>query len=192
MLGADHCGNVCCATLSRAMLRGVLDAVLPSYEVRESHEIAVYASLRPRSPPRSRYRQQVIPSWPRSSGFGEFGRGSSTPRLFSAAPHQTSDLDAHRVHRARRLPRRGDRVRYLGGADRCWWDPPRHGNPCPRRRFRGATALPALLACRRSVLRSDPAPLACCGAPRRRNKSVISPRMSARADSQRSRRAARR
>ena len=44
MLGADHCGNVCCATLSRAMLRGVLDAVLPSYDVREYHEITVYAS----------------------------------------------------------------------------------------------------------------------------------------------------
>jgi hypothetical protein len=44
MLGADHSGNVCCATLSRAMLRAVLDAVLPSYDVREYHEITVYAS----------------------------------------------------------------------------------------------------------------------------------------------------
>jgi len=44
MLGGDHCGNVCCATLSRAMLRAVLDAVLPKYDVREYHEITVYAS----------------------------------------------------------------------------------------------------------------------------------------------------
>jgi len=44
MLGGDHCGNVCCATLSRAMLRAVLDAVLPKYDVREYHEITIYAS----------------------------------------------------------------------------------------------------------------------------------------------------
>jgi hypothetical protein len=44
MLGADHCRNVCCATLSRAMLRAVLDAVLPRYDVREYHETTVYAS----------------------------------------------------------------------------------------------------------------------------------------------------
>ena len=44
MLGGDHCGNVCCATLSHAMLRAVLDAVLPKYDVREYHEITVYAS----------------------------------------------------------------------------------------------------------------------------------------------------
>jgi len=39
MLGADHCGNVCCATLSHAMLRPVLDAVLPKYDVREYHGV---------------------------------------------------------------------------------------------------------------------------------------------------------
>jgi hypothetical protein len=44
MLGVDHSGNVCCTTLSRAMLRAVLDAVLPRYDVREYHEITVYAS----------------------------------------------------------------------------------------------------------------------------------------------------
>ena len=44
MLGADYSGNVCCATLSRAMLRAVLDAVLPRYDVREYHDIAVNAN----------------------------------------------------------------------------------------------------------------------------------------------------
>ncbi|MDQ2915222.1 MAG: hypothetical protein M3T56_18515 [Chloroflexota bacterium] len=44
MLGGDHSGNVCWTTQSRAMLRGVLDAVLPSYQVRERHETTVYAS----------------------------------------------------------------------------------------------------------------------------------------------------
>src|SRR5438445_11069558 len=44
MLGADHSGNVCWATHSRAMLRAVLDAVLPSYQVRERHQTTVYAS----------------------------------------------------------------------------------------------------------------------------------------------------
>ena len=44
MLGADHSGNVCWATHSRAMLSAVLDAVLPSYQVRERHQITVYAS----------------------------------------------------------------------------------------------------------------------------------------------------
>jgi hypothetical protein len=44
MLGADHCGNVCCATPSHAMLRAVLDAVLPRFDVREYHDIAVHAS----------------------------------------------------------------------------------------------------------------------------------------------------
>ena len=43
MLGGDHSGNVCWPTHSRAMLRAVLDAVLPSYQVREYHETAVYA-----------------------------------------------------------------------------------------------------------------------------------------------------
>ena len=44
MLGADHAGNVCWTTQLHAMLRAVLDAVLPRYDVREYHEITVLAS----------------------------------------------------------------------------------------------------------------------------------------------------
>ena len=44
MLGADHSSNVCWTTQSRVMLGLVLDAVLPTYEVREYHETAVRTS----------------------------------------------------------------------------------------------------------------------------------------------------
>src|SRR5256714_11959575 len=44
MLGADHSSNVCWTTQSRVMLGLVLDAVLPTYEVREYHETAVHTS----------------------------------------------------------------------------------------------------------------------------------------------------
>jgi hypothetical protein len=44
MLGANHTGNVCWTTQLHAMLRAVLDAVLPRYDVREYHEITVRAS----------------------------------------------------------------------------------------------------------------------------------------------------
>ena len=44
MLGAAYAGNVCWTTQLHAMLRAVLDAVLPRYDVREYHEITVDAS----------------------------------------------------------------------------------------------------------------------------------------------------
>ena len=44
MLGGDHTGNVCWTTQLHGMLRGVLDAVLPRCDVREYHEIRVWAS----------------------------------------------------------------------------------------------------------------------------------------------------
>ena len=193
MLGADHCGNVCCATLSRAMLRGVLDAVLPSYDVRESHEITVYAS-----PEASLAAALALPA----------AGDPVVAALFWLRRIPGGDLPLRDFFlRLHIRPAISTPTAYIGLGDflgvtiafGIWavpigagWDPPRHGNPCPRRRFRGATALPDLLARRRSVLRADPAPLARRRAARRRSKSVIMPRMSARADSQRSRRAARR
>src|SRR5439155_20970080 len=129
MLGADHSGNVCWATHSRAMLRAVLDAVLPSYQVRERHQTTVYAS-----PEAALAAALTVPAacdpivaalfWFRRIPGGE----PAASRLLSTAWHQTSDLDADGLRRTRRLPRGDDRVRYLGRtAGPGWWNPPRDG-----------------------------------------------------------------
>ena len=194
MLGADHSGNVCWATHSRAMLRAVLDAVLPSYQVRERHQTTVYAS------PEAAFAAALtvpaacdpivaalfwfrrIPggSLPLRDFFPQLGirPAISTPTAFVGLGDFLGVTIAFGIWAVPLGPAGGTRLAT------------ENARPCHR--LRRPTAVSPLLVRRRSLLRPDPPSLARRRAAGRRGRSLIRPRMCAKVDSRRSRRAERR